>query len=179
MRGSYGVGLWKAIRLLWELVSFRTLFVVGNGRRVKFWRDRWCGDEPLCVSFPSLFALARSKKAWVADLWVHSSIGGEWNPSFSRPLNDWEFEMMECFLLGIQDKVVVDEREDDVFWVVRKSGSFSVKSFLSILEEVRVSPFPSSIVWNAWVLPKVCFFAWEATWGKVLILDQLQRRGWS
>ena len=179
MRGSYGVGLWKAIRLLWELVSFRTLFVVGNGRRVKFWRDRWCGDEPLCVSFPSLFAFARSKKAWVADLWVHSSIGGEWNPSFSRPLNDWEFEMMECFLLGIQDKVVVDEREDDVFWVVRKSGSFSVKSFLSILEEVRVSPFPSSIVWNAWVLPKVCFFAWEATWGKVLILDQLQRRGWS
>ena len=115
----------------------------------------------------------------MADFWVHSSEGDGWDPSFSRPLNDWEFETMECFLLGIQDKVVVDEREDDVFWVVRKSGSFSVKSFLSILEEVRVSPFPSSIVWNAWVLPKVCFFAWEATWGKVLILDQLQRRGWS
>ena len=49
VRGSYGVGLWKVIRLLWELVSSRTLFVVGNGRRVKFWKDRWCGDEPLCV----------------------------------------------------------------------------------------------------------------------------------
>ena len=22
------------------------------------------------------------------------------------------------------------------------------------------------------------FFAWEASWGKVLILDQLQRKGW-
>ena len=25
---------------------------------------------------------------------------------------------------------------------------------------------------------KVAFFAWEATWGKVLTLDRLQKRGW-
>ena len=25
---------------------------------------------------------------------------------------------------------------------------------------------------------KVCFFAWEAFWGKVLTLDQLKKRGW-
>ena len=24
---------------------------------------------------------------------------------------------------------------------------------------------------------KVCFFAWEASWGKVLTLDQLKKRG--
>ncbi|XP_034675760.1 uncharacterized protein LOC117906711 [Vitis riparia] len=44
---------------------------------------------------------------------------------------------MECFLSRIQDKVVVEEREDEVFWVVTKSGSLSVNSLLSILEEVR------------------------------------------
>ena len=27
--------------------------------------------------------------------------------------------------------------------------------------------------------PKVAFFAWEASWGKVLTLEQLQRRGFS
>ncbi|RVW75339.1 putative ribonuclease H protein [Vitis vinifera] len=110
--GSYGVGLWKAIRLLWELVSSRTLFVVGYGRRVKFWRDRWWGDEPLCVSFPSLFALASSKEAWVANLWVHSSKGGGWNPSFFRPLNDWDSRML---LVKDSRQVVVEEREDEVF----------------------------------------------------------------
>ncbi|CBI24109.3 hypothetical protein VitviT2T_017099 [Vitis vinifera] len=112
VRGSYGVGLWKAIRLLWELVSSRTLFVVGYGRRVKFWRDRWWGDEPLCMSFPSLFALASSKEAWVADLWVHSSKGGGWNPSFFRPLNDWDSRML---LVKDSRQVVVEEREDEVF----------------------------------------------------------------
>lgn len=87
-RGNYGVGLWKAIRLFWELISTKTSFSVGNRRRVKFWRDKWCGDEPLCVSFPSLLALASSKEAWVVNLWLHSSEGGGWNTIFSRPLND-------------------------------------------------------------------------------------------
>ena len=130
----------------------------------------------MCV-IPSLFALASSKEAWVTDLRVHSSVESGWNPRFSRPLNDWEVETVECFLSRIKDKVVVEENEDDVFWVVTKSGSFSVKSLLSILEKVRVGHFPTSIVWNAWAPPKVCFFfAWKATWGKVLTLDQLQRR---
>ncbi|RVX20118.1 Nuclear cap-binding protein subunit 1 [Vitis vinifera] len=35
-----------------------------------------------------------------------------------------------------------------------KSGSFSIKSLYSILEEERVDPFPTSVVWNAWVPPK-------------------------
>ena len=36
-----------------------------------------------------------------------------------------------------------------------------------------VEPFLTSVVLNPWVPPKVSFFAWEATWGKVLTLDQL------
>ena len=118
---------------------------------------------PPCSFFPSLFVLASSEEAWVADFWVHSSEGDGWDPSFSRPLNDLEIEMVECFLSRIQDKVVIEEREDEVFWAVTKSGSFSVKSLYSILEEVRISRFPTSIVWNTWVPPKVSFFAWEAT----------------
>ena len=86
---------------------------------------------------------------------------------------------MECFLLRIQGKAVDVDGEDMVFWVETKSVSFFVKSLYSILEGGRVEPFPTSVVWNAWIPPKVSFFAWEATWGKVLTLDQLQRRGWS
>ena len=37
--------------------------MVGNGRMVKFWKDVWCMDVPLCASFPSLFSLARLKDA--------------------------------------------------------------------------------------------------------------------
>ena len=27
--------------------------------------------------------------------------------------------------------------------------------------------------------PKISFFAWEASWGKALTLDQIQKRGWA
>ena len=63
VRGGYGVRLWKEIRREWHVVSSRLSFVVGNGQRVKFWKDRWCEDSPLCVSFLTLFALAVFKDA--------------------------------------------------------------------------------------------------------------------
>ena len=40
VRGGYGVGLWKTIRREWIVVISRLSFVVGNGQRVKFWKDR-------------------------------------------------------------------------------------------------------------------------------------------
>ncbi|RVW99857.1 hypothetical protein CK203_029191 [Vitis vinifera] len=64
VRDGYGVELWKSIRKERNTFLGHLSFMVGNGRRVKFWMDKWCGDEPSCVSFPSL------KVAWVADLWV-------------------------------------------------------------------------------------------------------------
>ena len=62
VREVYGVGLWKRIRMDWDFAGSMISFLVGNGRTVRFWRYRWCGDSPLCVSFPSLFALTDDKE---------------------------------------------------------------------------------------------------------------------
>ena len=51
VKGGYGVGLWKAIRREWYIVSNRLSFVVGNGQRVRFWKDRWCGHSPFLCCF--------------------------------------------------------------------------------------------------------------------------------
>ena len=88
VRDSCGVGLWKEIEKHWELFNSMISFEVGNGRRVKFWKDWWCGEEPLCEIFPSLFALSDFKEAWVADLWEHREEGSNWNFCFVRNLND-------------------------------------------------------------------------------------------
>ena len=67
-------------------------FSVGDGRRVRFWKDIWCGNNSLREAFPSLFALVNSKDAWVADCWDYLGEEGGWNPRFSRSFNDWEVE---------------------------------------------------------------------------------------
>ena len=38
--------------------------------------------------------------------------------------------------------------------------------------------FPKNGIWVENVPTKLAFFAWEAAWGGVLILDRLQKRGW-
>ena len=106
MRGGYGVGLWKAIRREWDVVSCKLSFVVGNGYRVRFWKDRWCGDSPFCVAFPTLFAIDTLKDAGVKDVWSFIEGGGSWSPHFARPLNDWEMDEADSFLLGLNGKSV-------------------------------------------------------------------------
>ena len=64
MKKGFGVGVWKATRKEWGFVSSRISFTVDNRQRVKFWKDKWCGNGLLCNSFLSLFALASSKDVW-------------------------------------------------------------------------------------------------------------------
>ena len=100
----YGMGLWKAIRKEWNYLNGRLAYQVGNGQKVRFWMDKWCGDEPLCESFPSLFTISSSKEAWVTDVWSPIGDASGWTPLFSRAFNDWEWELelVERFLQKIQ-----------------------------------------------------------------------------
>ena len=61
---------------------------VGSGQRVRFWTNKWCGDEPLCESFSSLFSVSLSENAWVSDVWNPVGDGDGWTPLFTRVFND-------------------------------------------------------------------------------------------
>ena len=47
VRDRYGVGVWKAIRNGWENFRSHSRFLVGDGTRVKFWKDLWCENQSL------------------------------------------------------------------------------------------------------------------------------------
>ena len=177
MREGHGVGLWKEIRKEGSLLHNKIVFSMGDGRRVRFWKDKWCGSDALCNSFPSLYALAASKEAWVAEIWDSTSEEGDWNPWSSKPFNDWQVEMVERFLLKIQGKRLISDLENRVLWKETKDEKFSLKSLYSALELRYAILFPRSIIWSSYVPTKMGFFAWEASWGNVLTLDQLKR--WS
>ena len=82
-------------------------------------------------------------------------------------------------MLKIQAFRVQREDEDKVVWTTSKSGDFSVKLFYSIMEPGGFALFPCDSIWRVRVPLKVAFFAWEVSWGKVLTLEQFQRRGFS
>ena len=81
---------------------------------------------------------------------------GGWSPRFSRPFNDWEVEEVERLVVTIQRRRLIPNLEDRVLF------SFQRASFGALVFLLK------------WV-----FFAWEASWGKMLTLDQLKKRGWT
>ena len=120
VRTSYGVGVWKAIRKEWEVLARRLVFEVGDGARVLLWKHKWCGLVPLCVAFPSLYAIADSKNALVNDVWSPEEEGDDWNPLFLRLYNDWEMEDVNNCLSCLSRKIVQPSLEDKVVWWWRK-----------------------------------------------------------
>lgn len=62
------MSLWKTICKDWTSFKRFISFDVGDGSRVNFWHDIWCGDQTLKEVFPTLFATACNPEAMVADL---------------------------------------------------------------------------------------------------------------
>ena len=58
-----------------------------------------------------------------------------------------------------------------------KNGKFGVKDAYGLLTSHSTSLFPKKGIWVENVPSKLAFFAWEATWGRVLTIDRLQKRG--
>ena len=61
------VCLWKSIRWEWLMFSRFIHFDVGNGTRVKFWHDLWCGDCPLKEAFLELYRICCDKESSIDE----------------------------------------------------------------------------------------------------------------
>ena len=150
---------------------------MGNGRRLRFWKNAWSGEEAFAISYPFLFALVANKEIFVADVWEPSREERGWTPCFVRPFNDWEVEEIQNLLQAIQDKRILPSQDDLMLMREAGDGRFSMKFLYKVLVASNSIVFPHQLIWSNWVPTKVGFFAWEASWGKVLTLDQQKKWG--
>ena len=86
VNSTYKVSAWRKIRNLWPDLSRNIVYKVGNGTKIRFWKENWNGNEALMVLFHDLFSLCTNPEETVFEVW---SIQG-WNIVFRRHLNDWE-----------------------------------------------------------------------------------------
>ncbi|RVW45179.1 putative ribonuclease H protein [Vitis vinifera] len=123
----------------------------------------WCWEN---LSF--LVGKGSKIKFW-KDRWRLES-------DFERDFNDWELDMVGDLLRTLRGHRPSLE-DDSIKWRQGRKGAFRVKEAYSLLDKSNASLFPARGIWVDRVPTKVSFFAWEATWGKVLTLDKLQIRG--
>jgi len=106
------VGILKNIRKGWSLFCSYTRLILGNGSRIRFWDDVWCGEMSLKEAFPVLYDIACVKDALVADHLVVVSGSYQWDVRFFRAVHDWEVDVMASFFSLLYSSRVVHDGGD-------------------------------------------------------------------
>jgi hypothetical protein len=65
----------------------------------------WCGEIPLKNLFPELFTISCGKDAWVEENMQTQNGNILWNIMFTRPVHDWEVEVVYQFFELYSHKV--------------------------------------------------------------------------
>ncbi|XP_035544454.1 uncharacterized protein LOC108983424 isoform X2 [Juglans regia] len=177
VRGGYGVGLWRYIRGGWQCFENNVRFVVGQGTRIKFWQNVWCGERSLERAFPALYNIAINREASIADLCVIAQDSFQWNILFTRANHDWELSIVSEFFSMIYSSERLTTQDDRLQWRGKDSKKFSVKTYYKILVSQGNEYFPWKSIWKSRVPSKVAFFVWTAALGKILTTDNLRKRG--
>jgi hypothetical protein len=158
--GQRGSQFWRSLHKIKHLFKLGAKHSIRNGRRTRFWMDRWVGDAPLKDRFPGLFSIAYSQMDSVAQV-----CGSNEPLRFRRQLDQMSTRALEELQAVIVSTVLV-EGPDKVSWRFESDGRFSVKSMYARLAQgATVAHFKD--VWAAKVPLKIRIFSWQ------LVLDRL------
>lgn len=98
----------------WEVFVSNTHLEVGNGRRVKFWKNVWCGGANLRDSFPSIYHMATDRNATVFYYLQYHDGVIEWDNRLRRDVRDWEEETSMELLVRVYGLERVGEGRDKI-----------------------------------------------------------------
>ena len=164
---------WRSLMLgIREVVVPGTCWILGDGRRVRFWRDNWLLNEPLYKSSTVLIP-EEILETKVCDLWQQGT--------------GWIIQLMEPYL-SIQNhlrlaSLVIDEvtgAQDRMSWGGSKDGRFSVKSAYAFLTR-DVVPRPNmealySRVWRVVFPERTRVFLWLVSHQVIMTNMERKRR---
>ncbi|GMP95492.1 hypothetical protein CsSME_00044522 [Camellia sinensis var. sinensis] len=151
------------------------LIQVGDGRRIKFWHEKWCGATSLKNKFPTLFTLSSAKSGSLHFFYARKSSPNGWNLLYIRPLYAWELaDEARLFDLLSSAPSLRPECVDSLSWSAAAAGSgmFTVSSLYSFSTSLLGPPLVlSKFIWNHILPPKVLLFGWLAWKTKLKLLN--------
>ncbi|GJT88085.1 RNA-directed DNA polymerase, eukaryota [Tanacetum coccineum] len=146
---------------------------VGNGVKSLFWEKCWVGEIAFKSLVPRLFALEESKSISVADKLNHPSLVH----SFRRLPRGGAEEDQLAMLCSRLDNVILSNMDDRWCWNLNASGSFSIKSTRSYIDDLMLPNLNVPTRWVKVVPIKVNIHAWKVCLDKLPTRLNLSIRG--
>ncbi|GKV26407.1 hypothetical protein SLEP1_g35721 [Rubroshorea leprosula] len=189
VKGNRGVGSiwWRDVCRLdylegerggWLTEGFRVR--MGEGKRLSFWWDHWCGEGCLANRFPRLYLLSTGKENKCYQMGNASNGSWKWNLKWRRNLYEWEAaEAMELQKM-IEDEKISEGDPDRWEWTHDKRGQYSTKTAYSLLslEQGEVNEAKTfKRIWNPSLPSKISAFSWQLLLDRIPTKANLLRRG--
>ncbi|GJS29222.1 reverse transcriptase domain, reverse transcriptase zinc-binding domain protein [Tanacetum coccineum] len=139
------------------------------------------GEGKVCDRFLRLYHLDSSKEGRVADKgrWVDSEWRWEWEWEWVREIRGRVCKEFDDLMNLLQNVLIHNDCRDQWRWTLREDGVFTVKDLTKMVEEIslRIENGGQETLWNKWVPKKVNIFVWRALKGRILVREELDRRG--
>ncbi|XP_019095868.1 PREDICTED: uncharacterized protein LOC109130605 [Camelina sativa] len=141
---------------------------LGNGRKCRFWSDRWCKLGRMSDSLSGDLSIGIPKSAVLADLWRR----GNWRlpPARSEAQVSYQAELSALQL--------TEEEDSHTWWINdRVKDSHSTGRICSALGEELPSVPWHKIVWTSGGIPKHNFLTWLVVLNRCPTRDRLLQWG--
>ncbi|XP_026378053.1 uncharacterized protein LOC113272434 [Papaver somniferum] len=173
-----GVAKWDKIvdKFIAKLVGWKKKLLK---RAVRFWEDNWLYDTYIKDCYPHLYNVSRSKNHKVVEMGVTEANGVVWNLRSPRRLFGAAAMEHAILVSDLASFTFTPDLEDELQWNLRASKVYSVKSlydFLSVIDaDTSEKPF-FSFIWKQKYPPKIGFFLWTISHGRLPTRDSLRRK---
>jgi len=169
-RGSADISpWWKDLKSIFHQQHHSSLinnlrWKVGNGTKIKFWKDKWRGDDlTLKDKYPVLYQVSQQQDLTISLMGHNVDNRWDWEIQWRRNFFDHEIDMVAAFMDEIDGVQIHLSRLDHLTWRADPSGSYSTKSEYNLLMEDGSSDYEdnaSRIMWNLKIPPRAAAFSW-------------------
>jgi hypothetical protein len=157
-----------------EMFRTCTTLTLGNGRRLKFWRDRWLGGRSVEQIAPNLLSFVRPSTAQLTvadalqdDFWV-SGIHGALSVQ----------AIVEFFELWDQTRSITLQNVDDtITWRGSANGAYCSKSAYQAFFQGKPKLTVAKLLWKAGAPLRYKLHMWFTIKDRLWTADRLERRG--
>lgn len=148
--------------------------MIGNGKKIKFWKDNWLdGRSPKELALLILRLAKRKLNCLKMDL-----ENNHWL-SLLNQITSLE-EIDELIQLGsqLQNVTLLQDCPDDISWKWTDNGQYSAKSAYLAQFQGYITHAPFKPIWTTQAEPKQRFFGWILLHQRALTAENLLKRRW-